>query len=227
MTDTFRPFRTCDELQPLADQYWRAGNWSQYLFTLNNGERAAALLNLFHHVERPSRLWPLVNEVWSMSNCIFADEPVWDEIWANAYRRDGTLRRCHRFIMRPADRRIFDALPETVTVYRGCNSFDAIGGYSWTLSKSVAESFAHRVSRVRGEPLIATVSIPRWCLLAYFDERSEQEIVVDRQMLDGYGFEIDVEAASPKPDTAEDTSYEEAGGRQALHHSSGHYWIDS
>lgn len=132
-----------------------------------------------------------------MSNSIIADESVWDEVWANAYRRDGTLRRCHRFVMRPADRRIFDALPETVTVYRGCNSFDAIGGYSWTLSKSVAEAFAHRVSRALGEPLIATMSIPRWCLLAYFDERNEQEIVVERQMLDGYGFEIDVEVAPP------------------------------
>jgi len=198
MNQTFRPYRTCPELQPLVDKYWANRDWGKYFFTLANHERAAALLDLFHHTNRPSRLWRHVNDVWSMSNSISADENLWDEIWEHSYRRDGTLRRCHRFVMRAADRRTFGALPETVMVYRGCNSMSAAYGYSWTLDRSVAEFFAHRVSLASGEPLVAIAAVPRWFILAYFNEREEQEIVVNRQMFDEYGLAIDVEVAQPE-----------------------------
>lgn len=74
-----------------------------------------------------------------------------------------------------ADRRVFNKLPETVIAYRGCHHVSAINGYSWTLTRSVAEDFAHR-----GGTLVATASIPREWIIAYSNDREEQEIIVNR-----------------------------------------------
>ena len=74
----------------------------------------------------------------------------------------------------------FQALPETVTVYRGCNS-EYVDGVSWSTSKKVAGYFASggRYGRP-DDPVIATGKIERCWPDFYFlsgDERGEEEIV--------------------------------------------------
>jgi len=116
----------------MVQAHYDAGRWSEYLTASANKDRATELLMIMRKVDRPSRLRPLVNEVWSMSNNIAADELVWGDIWQFAYRRSGVLRRCNRHT-RATDRRVFDGLPEQVPVYRGINHAHFAEGYSWTL----------------------------------------------------------------------------------------------
>jgi hypothetical protein len=163
--------------------HYDAGRWSEYLMMCANQDRAQELLKIITTTRKPSRLWSLVNEVWSMSNNISADQHIWDCIWSHAFTQSGKLRKCSD-LMRPCDRHVFDSLPETVPIYRGCSHVDAVEGYSWTLDKSVAESFACRVSGQTGRALVAAVDIPREFILAYFNEREEQEIVVNRLAFD-------------------------------------------
>jgi len=164
----------------LLQDHFVAGRWSRYLDMCANKDRASELLKIIKMKNGASRLWPLVNTVWSMSNNIAADEVIWDEIWQYAYRRSGELRRC-RGIMRAADRRTFDNLSEHVTVYRGITHTATVEGYSWTLDYDVAELFARRGAMLGSGPaMIATMTVPRTCILAYFSERQESEIVINR-----------------------------------------------
>lgn len=172
--------------------HYDAGRWSGYLFMCANSDRAPKLLEIIQKTRAPSRLWPLVNEVWTLSNNIAADQYIWDDIWKYAYSASGRLRQ-RRGLMRPCDRKVFDNLPEQVTAYRGCHHAHWADGYSWTLDRSVAESFARRASYDAGCPLVATATIPHECILAYFNEREEQEVVVNRHSFDWYGDEIKID----------------------------------
>ncbi|OQM74703.1 hypothetical protein BFN67_03440 [Pseudaminobacter manganicus] len=95
--------------------------------------------------------------------------------------------------MSAADRRAYDALPEVLTIYRGCESEDHIGGYSWSLDRDRAEWFARRFG-VDG--VIGKLEIQKLDALACFGERNEAEIVVDAVYLDDDAIEI--ESVMPK-----------------------------
>lgn len=84
-----------------------------------------------------------------------------------------------KFLMDEKELSIFDSLPEELTVYRGV----AIGrnpkGLSYTLSKDKAEWFANRFSEVKGSGTVIEKHIKKEHVLAYFNSRDEDEIVVD------------------------------------------------
>lgn len=87
----------------------------------------------------------------------------------------------------PAEAHTFlRTLLPVVTVYRGC-SRQRVNGISWTLDRSVAETFArgHRGIAVP-DPVIVTGTIARDRILAVFTERNEREVLLDpRDLKDG------------------------------------------
>jgi hypothetical protein len=79
--------------------------------------------------------------------------------------------------MSEEDKRFFDSLPERIEVWRGTSYRRSIGGLSWTLDHEKAAWFARRFCAGSRVPLIAKGTVPKGDVLAYFGERSEQEIV--------------------------------------------------
>lgn len=78
----------------------------------------------------------------------------------------------------------FQALEDTVTVYRGVTSYNAqsINALSWSLDREVAEWFAHRYG---GEGTVYEAQVKREHIYAIFNGRNEAEVIVDPKHLIG------------------------------------------
>ena len=76
----------------------------------------------------------------------------------------------------------FKNLNDTVTIYRGVTSYNAknVKALSWTLEEKVAEWFAHRYGE---EGTMYKAQISKEYIYAYFDGRSEAEVIVDPKHL--------------------------------------------
>lgn len=76
----------------------------------------------------------------------------------------------------------FKQLDDTVTVYRGVTSFNAenIKALSWTLDYEKAVWFAHRFDE---DGKVYEAQIAKEYILAYFNSRKEQEVIVDPKHL--------------------------------------------
>ena len=79
-------------------------------------------------------------------------------------------------LMDEDDYKKFLNLPEVMTVYRGVKPKGEVHALSWTLSKKKAEWFANRF---KSDGTVYRAKIPREHILAYFNCRNEQEVVLD------------------------------------------------
>ncbi len=72
----------------------------------------------------------------------------------------------------------YDALPEVVTIYRGCDAGSAsLPGICWSLNKDVANRCPF-LSRFRAKkPTVLTACVPKHWILAVKLERQEEEII--------------------------------------------------
>lgn len=87
------------------------------------------------------------------------------------------LRRCNsKHLMGQENYEVYEKLPDTFTVYRGLQENAQEDGLSWTLSKDVAEWFANRFDN---EGKIIEKVIHKSEVIAYFNDRDEEEIVLD------------------------------------------------
>jgi hypothetical protein len=75
------------------------------------------------------------------------------------------------------ERRAFDALPDEITIYRGCGPGNKFG-YSWTLDRSIAERFPFYHRYMTKYPTLLTMTIKKGRVAALKLGRKEQEIVV-------------------------------------------------
>ncbi len=103
----------------------------------------------------------------------------------DCYRQRAAFRRLlvktHRskalrpLLMTTGERRTLAAMPDTLTVYRGCQQFNR-KGWSWTLSKDKAQWFSTRC--YVGTPQLLTGTVRKSDVLAYLAGRGEEEILV-------------------------------------------------
>lgn len=110
-------------------------------------------------------------------------ENLWRKLW-------GSNRPGREAAMSDEERATLAALPDPVKVYRGVAHAERVDGLSWTLDRERALMFAHRAASPEYaafragvphsddcQPLLATGEVARDDVLAYLDERQEQEIV--------------------------------------------------
>lgn len=81
-----------------------------------------------------------------------------------------------RHLMEPDEYKVYKDMPDSITVYRGVAKGRERYGLSWTGNREKAEWFMGRFGE-GGMLLRATVS--KKDILAYFNSRSEEEVVVD------------------------------------------------
>lgn len=83
-------------------------------------------------------------------------------------------------LMNKDDTKIFNDLPDEVTVYRGCEDKTETNGISWTLNKAKAEWFANRWSK---QGICFKAKIKKEYIIGYTDSRGEKEIILDYRYL--------------------------------------------
>lgn len=90
-----------------------------------------------------------------------------------------------------------DALPERLTLYRGCSVAEVaagVYGLSWTRSRAVAEWFAWRWDDTDAGRCVVATEVRRADVLAFFGGRGEVEAVAD---VDAHRYPVEVIAREP------------------------------
>jgi hypothetical protein len=108
----------------------------------------------------PADKYPeIVRDVWTDSENIYQNFGLW------------------RMILKPfIGKDVFQtlsALPDEFTVYRGGSP----DGFSWTLKKETAEWFSRRFRSEDDHLPVWEITIPKSKAIAYFTDRSEEEIL--------------------------------------------------
>jgi len=89
-------------------------------------------------------------------------------------------RENREFLMNEDERMYLKSLSEIVKIYRGCSSKEKESnrlGISWTLSKKVAEFYVSYHRNGVKDGIIIEKEINKNEIIAYFNEREEQEII--------------------------------------------------
>lgn len=127
----------------------------------------------------------------------FADELEDKEYWkelASAYQLQdyseinfelykvlfSAKRGFKEYLMSKEDREFLIALPEILTIYRGCSGKEIkhnLYGISWTLNKEIASQFADRKKILAGKSSVVERTIKKSEVIAYFNSREEEEII--------------------------------------------------
>ena len=80
-------------------------------------------------------------------------------------------------MMNKKEQAFLGSLPERVTIYRGCGPVNR-WGWSWTLSREVAEQFPRLRRFKTDKPLLLTAEIDRSFISAVKLDREEQEVIL-------------------------------------------------
>jgi len=115
--------------------------------------------------------WQLVVSLWTDTENAWQNIDTWKYYWDNDH--PNRLEN----VMEEDELKVYNELPQTVTIYRGYHVDSQLSGLAWTLDRKKAEWFAKRFSHK--EPKIASTTIDKSLIKAYLTARNEEEIIVD------------------------------------------------
>lgn len=121
------------------------------------------------------------SDYWELLGAILTDTENMHQFADNWRQLIESERPGRELMMNDGERQVLAELPDVVKVHRGTNADDGMGcGLSWSLSYTKAKWFAHRdVSREMGlTPRLLIGNIKREKIIAYFDARGEEEVVL-------------------------------------------------
>lgn len=148
-----------------------AGKWSSYVFLHERPYRVRALQQAIQAGARTHDVVGLVRQAWIDSENIWQNKSAWQTIW----RRIGHVHG----IMDDSEQTVYGWLPEIVEIYRGVrHPTHWPRGMSWTRGRKRAEWFARRLATAKHTPTVLTATVHKSKILAYFNGRGEEEIVV-------------------------------------------------
>lgn len=84
-----------------------------------------------------------------------------------------------KVLMTKEDYEYYNSLPQTITAYRGVAVGRNPKGLSWTCNLKTAEWFANRFNIGGKVGYVQSVVVDKSCVLAYFNTRDEDELVLD------------------------------------------------
>jgi len=155
-------------------------NWHDFIFLHERPYRLDAYMDVCKEMESTD-YWKSLKEIW-----IDAEFPgVNQNVWLTLFMRKHPDRRK---LMSGKERRVLNNLPEKeIDIYRGYCGEEYQEGISWTLSYDKAVWFARRFAgadihdqiATDMEPLVAEAVCDKKDILAYLDDRKEQEILID------------------------------------------------
>lgn len=131
-------------------------------------ELMGAVLNLAKQIG-PGEIWlRILGEHWSGSDNIFA----YRNILKNLLPKSGPVQE----MMTDREMAAYEALPEVVTIYRGCGEQN-MKGASWSLDRDVAAKFPFLNRYKVSNPMLITSQIAKSQILAVKLDRQESEVI--------------------------------------------------
>lgn len=142
-------------------------DWFGYVFGHTRPFRLDALTFIRNRMP-VAEWWLLAKSVWTDSENIFQTAEEWLDIFEH---EDAST------MMSAEERTRLNALPETVTIYRGAVRGLNEAGLSYSLSRDRAAWFARRGAS-RGQPVVIKIAVARILVVALFETRNEDELIV-------------------------------------------------
>lgn len=158
-----------------AEELLEAKNYIEYVEFHESPFRTTALFEMADRITDDAEYWQTVASVYVMI------ENQWEhpEKWKQLFSSDRPKRE---MMMNDKEREFFDSLPDVITIYRGYSLGELREGWSWTLKRETAQWFADRyviLDPYESCPEVITAKAEKSKVLAYFNDRDEEEIVVD------------------------------------------------
>ena len=117
----------------------------------------------------PSELWlRILGECWSGCDNIFA----YKNILKNLMPQEGPVLE----MMSDDELAVYETLPDTVTIYRGCGKKNK-NGASWSLDRDVAAKFPFLNRYQVDNPMLVTAKVKKCHVLAVKLCRNESEVI--------------------------------------------------
>jgi hypothetical protein len=141
-------------------------NYKQFVWLFERPYRVEAFIKIADKLS-DTDYWKLLSDVWIDTENQYAYLQEWKKLLASK-------RPNRHYMMTEDEDNIQRALPELVTIYRGCQKGINEDGLSWTLDKSKAKFFANRFGK-KGIILERTVS--KNDIVAVLTGRGESEVI--------------------------------------------------
>lgn len=149
----------------------RKRDYEQAIWLHERPYRIDAFTQLCWHLG-DSRYWKLLGHIYTDT------ENLWQNL--DDWVRCLTAERRYRSHMMTGDERVAlrqDNSPQ-FTVYRGFHDPGTVEGLSWTTNSIVGKFFARRLAQPGAKRYLAQGRVKRKDVLAYFDARSEYEMLI-------------------------------------------------
>jgi hypothetical protein len=115
-------------------------NWIRYVLCVPHVRRLQAFVEIYTHLSE-REYWRLLGHVWRKRKIdIYGLEDLWTRLFT--YPQGG-----REYFCKPKHRRIYDALPDEITIYRGYGEHNREGFY-WSLNPHTALVFAAKAGQV-------------------------------------------------------------------------------
>jgi hypothetical protein len=147
-------------------------NWN---FVQNMQHKLLPILFKYFADQMPGNIyWPALSDTYTSGDYDFADTKTIGKLFkSNLPYRD--------MIMDDDEKKVYNGLPDKVTIYRGCSTWEIknkMYRYSWTLDIEVAEFFANkRKTEIRMPTQVVEMKVCKSKIIAYLDCREEKEII--------------------------------------------------
>jgi len=146
-------------------------DWERFVYLHERPYRINAFEQICWHLG-DKRYWKLLGSIYTDTENLYQNKELWVECL--------TAERRYRSAMMTDDERA--ALKEdnspTFTVFRGYHDPGTVEGISWTTNSIVGKFFARRLAAPDARRFVAQGTVKRRDVLAYFDGRSEYEMVI-------------------------------------------------
>lgn len=124
----------------------------------------------------------LLKDVWIMAENISDDKNVSMKELVKWFKMADK-----RYLLDKKEKKLLSELPNGVSVYRGVRSEDYKYDMSWTLSLENAKWFAERYNT--DTQIVYKAVIQKQDILAYLNDRNEEEVIIDPVALKKYNIE--------------------------------------
>lgn len=146
--------------------------WHTYVWLHERPHRFDAMMRVFNNygIDELKRL-DLIRSVWIDSENIWQHYDEWRELLSETDTQ---------WLMFDNERERLRSLPDVVPIYRGALAEVNEDGLSYTLDQDRARWFARRFGNAHEgeEPIVIHAEVPRDKILALFETRNEDEVIV-------------------------------------------------
>lgn len=168
--DTDEPtpiLRPAPDVRDLMANALANGNYYRYV-VLHKGQHLTQAFKAISVCLADDEYWKLLSAIWLATDNVWRNLHDWKDLL--------TSGRAHReAMMDKEEQQFFSNLQQIVSIYRGCTKDLSEGGLSWTLDRSVAESYAKRLGE--GGYVLERKRSKRE-IVAYLNGRDESEIII-------------------------------------------------